>query len=155
MNPVDEGRASHTIVRQVRIAARPATVFTYLVDPAKYARWMGQQVSLDARAGGIYRVDFGDRGVVRGEFLEVVLNERVVFTWGWETGNFALAPSASTVEITLEPDGDGTVVRLTHRSLPTDVAREAHDQGWQRYLARLALAALGQDPGPDRMDAHG
>jgi len=61
---------------------------------------------------------------------------------------YPVAPGASTVELSLEPDGDGTLLRLTHRDLPHDM-RAFHRLGWEHSLARLAIAADGGDPGPD------
>jgi hypothetical protein len=52
------------------------------------------------------------------------------------------------VEVTLEPDGEGTLLRLLHRGLSGEALLE-HRKGWDHYLARLALAAAGGDPGPD------
>jgi hypothetical protein len=57
-------------------------------------------------------------------------------------------PGSSRVEIALEPEGDGTLVRLRHFDLP-EQAREMHGQGRALYLARLEIAATGGDPGPD------
>jgi len=45
------------------------------------------------------------------------------------------------------PEGDGTVVRLRHLDLP-EPAREIHGQGWELFLGRLSIAAVGGDPGP-------
>jgi uncharacterized protein YndB with AHSA1/START domain len=89
----------------------------------------------------------GSGMAARGRFLELVPDVRVVFTWGWE-GSAALPPGSTTVEIELVPDGDGTLVRLTHRDLPAD-ERAVHEAGWAHYLPRLALAAEGGDPGVD------
>jgi Activator of Hsp90 ATPase homolog 1-like protein len=52
------------------------------------------------------------------------------------------------VEVTLEPDGEGTRLILLHHGLP-ERTREPHRDGWAHYLARLAHAAAGQPPGPD------
>ena len=57
-------------------------------------------------------------------------------------------PGSTTVEITLELDGDATLVRLVHRDLPED-SRGPHAHGWETYLGRLAIRANGGDPGPD------
>ena len=146
MTPVD----TNVLVREVRIAARPETIFAFFTDPAKMARWKGRHATLDPRPGGVYRVDINGRHIVRGEFVEISPPRRIVFTWGWEGGT-ALPPGASTVEVVLIPDGDDTIVRVTHRDLPAD-ARESHDHGWEHYLARLAMAAAGKDPGPDAFD---
>ncbi len=135
------------IVREVRIAARPETVFPFLTDPEKMCRWMGVAATLDPRPGGVFRCDVTGKNVARGEFVEVVPTSRVVFTWGWEGGE-AVPPGASTVEIALEPDGDGTIVRLTHRGLPAG-SLAAHTEGWNHYLQRLVTAAGDGDPGPD------
>jgi len=51
-------------------------------------------------------------------------------------------------EIDLVPDANGTFLRLCHRGLPTQ-ARSAHEEGWDYYLPRLALAAEGGDTGAD------
>jgi len=83
--------------------------------------------------------------------VEVIPYRRVVFTWGWEggkEGSSPVPPGSSTVEITLTPDGDGTIVRLVHRDLP-EGERDKHAQGWELYLDRLAVVASGRDPGPD------
>ena len=50
--------------------------------------------------------------------------------------------------ITLEPVDEGTLVRLTHTGL-AEGAREPHEHGWNHYMDRLAIRAVGGDPGPD------
>jgi uncharacterized protein YndB with AHSA1/START domain len=141
------------VEREVRIAARPETVFEFFTDPEKMIRWKGRRAELDPRPGGIYRVEINDQAVALGEYVEVDPPGRIVFTWGWEgqesgQGEHAVLPGSSRVEITLEPLGDGTLVRLRHLDLPPQ-SREIHGQGWDLYLGRLAAAAAGGDPGPD------
>lgn len=137
--------------REVRIDASPETVFEFFVDPEKMVRWKGRKAELDPRPGGMYRVEINDQAVARGEYVAVEPPDRVVFTWGWEgqeSGPHAVAPGSSRVEISLEPDGDGTIVRLRHLDLPEE-SLEIHGQGWDLYLGRLAVVAAGGDPGPD------
>lgn len=136
------------IQREVRVNARPEIVFAHFTDPERYVRWKGRRAWLDPRPGGIFRVDINGRDVARGEFLEVVPYRRIVFSWGWEAEGNPVPPGSSTVEVTLEPDGAGTIVRLVHRGLPS-AARTAHLEGWDHYLPRLTIAATGGDPGVD------
>jgi uncharacterized protein YndB with AHSA1/START domain len=136
------------VEREIKIDARPETVFAYLVDGDKMPLWMGVEAELDPRPGGIYRMKVNDNWTARGEFVEVDSPRRVVFTWGWEREGAGVAPGASTVEITLEDQGDGTLLRLVHRDLPED-SRAPHAHGWDTYLGRLAIRALGGDPGRD------
>ena len=140
--------ATEVLEREIRIAARPETVFAFFTDPVKLIRWKGIKATLDPRPGGIYRVDINGRDVARGEYLEVTPYRRVVFTWGWEGEGSPLPPGASTVEISLIAEGEGTVVRLRHLGLP-DAQRAAHAEGWDHFLPRLIASAEGRDPGPD------
>jgi uncharacterized protein YndB with AHSA1/START domain len=110
---------------------------------------MGEAATLDPRPGGIYSVQMGNGWTVLGEYVEVDPPRRVVFTWGWEDGVEVPPPGASTVEITLTPDGEATVVRVVHRGLPTEESAASHRSGWQRFLPQLAAVASGREPGPD------
>jgi uncharacterized protein YndB with AHSA1/START domain len=141
-----------SIEREVLIDARPETVWEFLVDPAKAVRWMGVAAELEPHPGGLYRVEVLPTVVARGTFVELDPPHRLVFTWGWEptdAGPNPVPPGSSTVEIELEPHGDGTRLRFTHRDLPGAESAESHGHGWDHYLARLALAAAGGDPGRD------
>lgn len=134
---------------EVVVQASPETIFEFFTDPEKMLRWKGTRAELDPRPGGTFSVDVTHEALARGEYIEVDRPNRVVFTWGWE-GNEAVAPGSTTVEVTLTPQDDGTLVRLVHSDLPED-EREMHKHGWEHFLGRLAIAAPGGDPGPDPM----
>jgi uncharacterized protein YndB with AHSA1/START domain len=138
------------IVREVRIAASPEQVFPYFTDADKLVVWKAARAELDARPGGAFRMDVTGRGnaLARGEYVVIDPPRRVVFTWEWEDRSPATPPVRSVVEVTLSPDGDGTLLRLVHRGVPQEI-RRGSAAGWAHYLARLALAAAGHDPGPD------
>jgi uncharacterized protein YndB with AHSA1/START domain len=136
------------LTREVVIVASPATIFPFLVDPEQHLRWMGTEAELDARAGGAYRVLVGGKHPGVGEFVEVVPNQRVVFTFGWDEPDHPIPARSTQIEITLIPDGDKTCVRLVHRGLPEDAISD-HTGGWDHYLERLAAVVGGDDPGPD------
>jgi uncharacterized protein YndB with AHSA1/START domain len=148
---VEQPEVATVVEREVRIAARPETVFDFFVDPQRMVQWKGRKAQLDPRPGGVYRVEINDQAIARGEYVEIDAPSRVVFTWGWEgqeSGEHAVAPGSSRVEVDLVPDGDGTLVRLRHLDLP-EQSREIHGQGWDLYLGRLTKAAAGEDPGPE------
>ena len=141
-----------SIEREIVIAASQETVWEFLVDPDKAARWMGQAVSFDPRPGGLYRVEVVPGHTARGEFVELDPPRRLVYTWGWEPGENGanpVPPGSTTVEVELVPNGSGTTLRLRHGDLPSTEAAESHGRGWDHYLERLVIAAAGGDPGPD------
>ena len=161
----------------IHVAAAPAEVFRYLVEPGLYVRWMGREAVLEATPGGAYRVAMADGFAAAGAFAEVTEPQRVVFSWGFADDEAAThtkhapgeapppggaMPAGSTrVTVTLHgesgessessEDGEDTVTRLTlrHEDLPSDELRAAHEVAWNTYLPRLAIVAAGGDPGPD------
>jgi uncharacterized protein YndB with AHSA1/START domain len=127
------------VEREVRIHASPATIYGFLTDPEKVVAWMGHEAIFEARPGGVFRIDYNGTDIVSGEVIEVVENERVAVTWGWEAEGAATPVGASIVEFTLTPDDEGTVLRLVHRGLAKDEAR-SHGEGWDYFLPKLASA---------------
>ena len=138
-----------TVEREVAIAAPPETVWRFLIEPELAARWMGEWHRLEARPGGAYRVEVLSGNVAAGEIVEMDPPRRLILTWGWEHAEGSVPPGGSTVSFELVPSGGGTLLRFTHTALPSaeSVARRAH--GWDHYLARLAQAVAGEDPGRD------
>jgi uncharacterized protein YndB with AHSA1/START domain len=83
--PAPPGETEGEFEYELRIAASPETVFEHFTDPAKMVRWMGTEVTLDPRPGGVCRINPAGHAVMSGRFVEVDPPRRVVFMWGWET----------------------------------------------------------------------
>lgn len=140
------------IEREIRINAKPETVFSFLTEPAKLRKWFVSEATTDLRPGGTYRLVMADpQYVASGKYVTIEPPNRLVYTWGWEGDDSPTPVGTSTVEITLKPDGTGTLLKLTHYGFGTEESRNSHDHGWGKYLDRLAVAASGGDPGPDSM----
>jgi len=139
--------------REVQIAASPETVWEFLVDPEKLARWKGRLAEqFEPNPGGAFRIEIVPGSIAAGEFVEIDRPRRIVYTWGWEPGADGpniVPPGSSTVEIELVPEEGGTKLLFTHRDLPTRESADRHAHGWNHYLERLAVVAAGGDPGPD------
>ena len=99
MTGTDDGVVEHTI----RIGARPETVWRYWTDPERICDWWGVSAELDSRPGGTCLVMLGGNAVMRGEFVELIPCQRIVFTLGWEPADGAppVAPGSTTVTVTL------------------------------------------------------
>lgn len=141
MNERVANTPSLTIKR--RLNATPAEVFEAWTDPTLLMQWFGpenvvtQQVSVDARVGGGFRVvmleNTGERHEVSGTYYEVVANERLVFSWSW----IKTPERASRVIVTFKPDGAGTILTLLHEQLFDEQAVKGHTHGWTGSLAKL------------------
>jgi uncharacterized protein YndB with AHSA1/START domain len=135
------------LIVERRVSAPPEKVFSYFADADKWKSWQGTEAEIQLVPGGMWRVNVTGDGFASGRVVDVVHNERVVFTWGWEQGP-PVPPGSTTVSIELIPDGDGTVIRLTHSDLPPDQI-EIHRYGWEHYAGRLAAVSEGREPGPN------
>jgi uncharacterized protein YndB with AHSA1/START domain len=128
--------------REIYIEAQIETVFGFFTDASKLTLWLGRQATLEPEAGGQVRVEVNDTRTILGEFIEIVPHRLIVFTWGWE-GHVSLPPGSSTVEVRLEPEGEGTRLRISHRGLPNEQERINHARAWDPALVRLADCARG------------
>ena len=122
-----------------RIEASPEIVFAYLTDSQRFVAWMGVGAELDPRPGGRYRIDVDGVHIVSGEYQVVDPPRRLVMSWGWE-GHPTVPPGSTTVEITLTPERDATILTLRHLGLPDEGERRLHTDGWTQYMSQLAAA---------------
>ena len=125
------------IIATEHIKAPPEVVFPYFTDPALIVQWIGDRAELDPRPDGVFSLGMGEV-MASGVYLTVEPPYRVVFSWG-VVGNDTLPPGGSTVEVVLTPDGDDTMVVLTHRGVPSTQI-DIHRSGWEHQLGRLRIA---------------
>ncbi len=126
-----------------RFNAAPAKVFAAWTDAEKVKRWMGPgevqvlSAESDARTGGRYRwvmqAPNGEQHDVSGVYREVIPNEKLVFTWAWKS----TPERESLVTVMLKPDGDGTLMTLTHEQFFDEDARDRHQHGWNGAMEKL------------------
>lgn len=127
-------RPSLTLKR--RLKASPAEVYEAWTVPEKMNRWWGghneasRTATTDVRVGGRFQVGFkgndGEQHDVSGIYREVVRHRRLVFSWAWRT----TPERESQVTVDLKPDGDGTLLTLTHEQFFDQSACDGHRIGW-------------------------
>jgi uncharacterized protein YndB with AHSA1/START domain len=146
MNTVAAPAANAAAVVDVRrvIQASPEDLFAAWLDPAALAQWLRPfdtsrtDATVDARAGGRFTLDMHTPGGVvahRGEYLEIVQDKKIVFTWNSPHTN-----GDSLVTVSFTPQGSGTEVRVLHEKLPADKI-DAHNGGWSTGLDKLVAFA--------------
>ncbi|NIQ01957.1 MAG: hypothetical protein GWM98_17430, partial [Nitrospinaceae bacterium] len=134
----------YELTREIDIQASPETVFTFLTQEARIKEWLAEVAEIDARPGGVFHIGTFDGIHCRGEFLEVVPNEKVVFTWG---GVENLEAGESTVEIVLRSQGNGTHLTLRHFNIRLKPSAESFGEGWKDHaLPLLKEIAEGRTP---------
>ncbi len=126
-----------------RLKAPPDKVYQAWTQPEQMTRWWGgnnpasRVAETDVRVGGRFHVGFrGDTGEqhdVSGHYREIVPNRRLVFSWAWRT----TPDRESQVTIDLKPDGEGTLLTLTHEQFFSEKARDDHSVGWGLSFSHL------------------
>ncbi len=145
--------SADAVVCEIDVRAPAREVYEMFTDPARLVRWIGINALLEPRPGGAFRFELVPGEFCSGRYVELVPGRRVVFTWGWDSGALPVAPGSTTVAVDLAERDGVTCVRLTHSGLSAAM-RPWHEDGWRRYLARLAAAAEGRNPGPDPAAAY-
>lgn len=142
MNMQTPVSAKPSLTLKRRIKAPPAKVFAAWTDPSLMARWLGPvgtvelAAKTDPRVGGRYEMKMrmpDDEHNVSGVYREFVPNEKLVFTWAWRS----MPERESLVTVELKPDGDGTLLTLTHAQFFDEEARDRHEGGWTGTLGKL------------------
>ncbi len=126
-----------TIAQTVTLPARPAEVFSALMDQKKHAAFTGDVAQIEPREGGAFCC-YGN--YISGITVELVPDKLIVQAWrsrGWPQGFY------SVVTFALSPGGRGkTRLRFTQFGVP-ERDFEAKSEGWRshyweplkRYLA--------------------
>jgi uncharacterized protein YndB with AHSA1/START domain len=136
-------KPSLTLTR--RLNAPPEKVYEAWTQPQKMIQWwgvgaMGGKTPIaetDLRVGGRFRVQFwshdGQHNSASGIYKEIVPNEKLVFTWAWQS----TPERVSQVTVGLMADGDGTMLTLLHEQFGDETARNNHRGGWTAALDNL------------------
>ena len=146
MTPHDATDLSLTVSR--RIAAPPARVYEAWLDPQKLTRFMancdGMALSaaeIDPRVGGRFLMTMrvGDKDYPHtGTYLDLTPHSRIAFTW--ESASSTV--EGSTVTLDMVPDGNATLLTLTHVRFTSAGVRDSHAGAWATILDGLAATVL-------------
>jgi uncharacterized protein YndB with AHSA1/START domain len=130
------------IERTVTLNRGPREVWQALTTAEGLSAWFGERASIDLRPGGAATLTFAG-GMTVDMRIERV-EEPTVFAYTWRLPDLPEDdPRRTYVEFTLQPEGDGTLLRLVETGfaqLPVDTRREtydSHSEGWTRELAEL------------------
>jgi uncharacterized protein YndB with AHSA1/START domain len=123
----------HHLDRTIVIEAPREVVFRFFTDEQRWASWWGAGSTIDAKPGGKLLIRYPEGTEVSGEVLEIARPERIVFTYGYVSGQM-VPPGGSLVTIRLQTDPRGTRLELRHDFAEAAV-RDQHVQGWRYQLS--------------------
>jgi uncharacterized protein YndB with AHSA1/START domain len=113
-----------------RISAPVEAVWAAVTEREQLTRWF-TDTTIEQRVGGDVVVDFGEAGSASGTVLAWQPPRLLELEWRSDV------TSASILRVELEPDGEGTRLRLEHRNISEELAQDL-GAGWHAYLDGLA-----------------
>ena len=121
------------------IDAAPGEIFDVWLDPKSAGSpWFGpERVTVNAVVDGLFYHSVQHEGRTWAHYGRFVRLEKpgvIEHTWMSE----ATRGFESTVAITLEPKGDGTLLTLRHFGLPDDDMGRQHEEGWKFVVGAIA-----------------
>ncbi|MBV6320905.1 SRPBCC family protein [Duganella violaceipulchra] len=137
---------TNTVQLQRVLKAKAERVYRAFVDADALAKWLpphgftGKVHALDAKVGGGYRMSFtnfttGGGHHFGGEYLELVPNQRLVYTGKFDDPNL---PGVMQTTVTLREVFCGVELKVVQEGIPAVIPTEACYLGWQESLVLLA-----------------
>jgi uncharacterized protein YndB with AHSA1/START domain len=111
----------------------PQTVFRALSEGRLFNNCGadGEKLEIDFRVGGGYRCFFANADILCcGKFLEIVPDQKIVFTWGDVGSNEGFPRTQVLVELSPESNGSKTKLLIVHTGFETKEDADSHDYGW-------------------------
>lgn len=148
------------IEREIQIAAPIERVWAVLTEAEHIGSWFGTgaPTEIDLRPGGLMMLDHGEHG--KYATLIVKVEPPRAFSYRWASGypeSVATNDNSTLVEFTLEPEADGTLLRVVESGFDSVVipasreesaGYESHAGGWSGVVERLGAYVEGRDQSP-------
>ena len=134
------------VERDTFVEAPIERVWAVITEPAHVGTWFGsgEPAVVDLRPGGIMRLDHGQYGVFDTLIVTVEPPRRFAYRWASAfPGEVADETNSTLVEFSLEPEGNGTRLRVTESGFAAltiapereeTAGFESHDGGWRDTL---------------------
>ncbi len=134
--------------------SKPERVYKAFIDPDAMAKWLppngftGKVHSMDARVGGSYKMSFtnfsnGQSHSFGGDFVELVPNERLVYTDKFDDPNM---PGEMRTTVDIKQVSVGVEINIVQEGIPDMIPVEACYLGWQESLALLKMLVEAEIP---------
>lgn len=141
-----EAEPAVVLVRTIRASCDE--VFRAWTDPALVQRWLApgpnvvEHVETDLRVGGRFllrsRGPDGARHSISGRYRSVAPVRQLIQSWVYDGPLDLLRGEETLLQVDLAPAGDdATELRLTHRRIASEEAREAYRGDWPSCFDKL------------------
>ncbi len=123
------------------IPAEPSVIYDAWLSSAGHTAMTGSRATVDPVVGGEFTAW---DGFITGRTVELEPKTRIVQSW--RTVEFRDSDPDSRIEVVLEPVPGGTLLRLSHRGVPSD-QRGYEEGGWRSSYFDPMIEHFGSGSG--------
>ena len=128
-------KPSHTIYEWEVVNANAAAVYDF-ISSEKFLKLTGaDEIEIDFREGGNYRLLFHGRGEIFGTIEEIIPYHRIILVWNVK--GFDRPDEANNRVKVLLDTTKGTTVSVEHSGIENEEAAEAKKKAWREILDDL------------------
>ncbi len=114
------------------------------IEPSQLKQWwkpLDKQltdITNDVTEGGHVHYGFEEGDLeINGKYLEVIENEKLVYTWNWELPNDAVNRGEYILRINFNGDQNNSSIDITQENFKEEHAIQPHKEGWENALEDL------------------
>jgi uncharacterized protein YndB with AHSA1/START domain len=126
-NPASEGTMSDSFTLTTYVPASPLQVYTAWLDGEQHSEMTGGRAHCEPVVGAAFDAW---EGYIRGTNLELEPGRRILQSW--RSTEFPDDAPDSRVELTLQPDANGTTILLRHWDIPPGQGSN-YEKGWHEH----------------------
>lgn len=116
-----------TLDLSFQLPAPPKMIYDAWISDTGHRDFTGGNAVIEARNGGHYSAW---DGYITGIILKLEPNQRIVQSW--RTTDFHPMDPSSVVEVLLEENEEGTLLKIHHTEIP-DGQSDKYEQGWKEF----------------------
>ncbi|MBC7743537.1 MAG: SRPBCC domain-containing protein [Flavobacterium sp.] len=143
-----EANKSENLKTRKEFSANSDTLYHAWTDPEQLKKWwkpMGSQLTEivnELQVGGkiLYQftADNMEILVIKGEYLEVIPQEKLVYTWNWQVQNEAINDSEYKLSVYFKKLSNGSSIEVLQENDKDQESIHPHQHGWEDALNHLA-----------------
>ncbi len=102
------------------------------------------EVDNDLKQHGAVKYVFENGLIISGNYEQVSENEKLVYSWNWNSTKDEMKNASYKLDVTFTEDGEGSTITVVQTSFENEESILPHKEGWEKGLNDLAEYLSGK-----------